>query len=232
MRPDMAKVLVERPRLGGTHKIRKGYSNELQHGLTDVDGLPAREGIKAVHSHRKWFNEHLGPLRRYLDSQVGRPWDKVYAEVCQRINRDSAVQLHIWQHLVQFVCTDPHVISGDVRRWGGRRWFAFYVDPKSRLLRENPEHFRWRSLRPRPKPPCDRIRIDDTREYRLMEGLWYELTFAPIPEQMYGIYDAVLKKGYPALTPTHLYECHGRAVYVARKRQLNKKELRRLPNPR
>jgi hypothetical protein len=230
MRDDMAKVIVERPRRGGARGFPRAASGGR--GRTGLEELCRREGIRRPWiSDRKGLNENLSPLYRYLRSQVGRPWDKVYAEVCQRINRDSAVQLHIWQHLVQFVCTDPHVISGDVRRWGGRRWFAFYVDPKSGLLRQNSEHFRWRSLRPRPKPPCDRIRIDDTREYRLMEGLWYELTFAPIPEQMYGIYDAVLKKGYPALTPTHLYECHGRAVYVARKRQLNKKELRRLPNP-
>src|SRR5438309_9686382 len=29
----------------------------------------------------KWLNENLAPLRRYLESNVGRPWSKVYAEI-------------------------------------------------------------------------------------------------------------------------------------------------------
>ena len=69
-------------------------------------------------------------------SNVGRPWTKVYSEVCERINRDSAVQLHVWQHLMQDVCTDPYVIQGDVRRWPGFEWCRFYVDPRGTPPRE------------------------------------------------------------------------------------------------
>ena len=49
--------------------------------------------------HTKWLNEHLGPLRRYLDSQVGRPWDKVFSEICAHIDRSSAVQDHVRDHV-------------------------------------------------------------------------------------------------------------------------------------
>ena len=227
----MAKVIVERPRVGGGRRFpRPVVGGGRGRALED---LPGREGIRRPWAgDRKFLNENLAPLLRYLRSQVGRPWDKVYGEICQRINRDSAVQLHIWQHLVQYACTDPHVICGDVTGRPSRRWFPFYVDPKCGLLRENPEYFCWRRRRVRPEPPpSDRIRVDDAREYRLMDGVWYELIFAPIPEGMYGIYDPVLKKGYPELTPAQLYACHGRAVYVARKRQLNTKEIRRLPKP-
>src|SRR3954471_15794757 len=31
---------------------------------------------------------HLGPLKRFLRSRVGRPWDAVFAEVCAGAGRD------------------------------------------------------------------------------------------------------------------------------------------------
>ena len=82
MRSDMAKVIVERPRIGSSMRGKsKGYRRSLQR--LDHETLPSKEGIKRRHlGHRKWLNEHLGPLRRYLDSQVGRPWNKVFSEIC------------------------------------------------------------------------------------------------------------------------------------------------------
>jgi hypothetical protein len=34
---------------------------------------------------RPALNENLNPLKRYLHAQVGRPWNKVYAEIAARI---------------------------------------------------------------------------------------------------------------------------------------------------
>ena len=112
-----------------------------------------REGMRRSwqeYGRCKSLNENLAPLRRYLRSQVGRPWDNVYGEICERINRRSAVQLHIWQHLAEYVCTDPHVISGEVHRhglFGSLR--NFYVDPRTGLLRYN-EGYGRRRWRPSP----------------------------------------------------------------------------------
>ena len=113
MREDMAKVIVERPRHGGGLKYPRG-STRANDSLS-IDQWHGREAMKRPWqqwSKQKHLNENLAPLRRFLRSRLGRPWDKVYGEICQRINRDSAVQLHIWQHLAQYVCTDPHVIRG------------------------------------------------------------------------------------------------------------------------
>jgi hypothetical protein len=91
MRSDMAKVIVERPRKKGrAWRKPKGFLREQQKLFEE--GLPFREGIKRCwQGHTKYLNEHLGPLRRYLDSQVGRPWNKVFSEICTHINRNSAV---------------------------------------------------------------------------------------------------------------------------------------------
>src|SRR5690242_5662034 len=99
MRADMGKVLVERPRLGGwrgASRPGKGYVKRLKKSLDAGDSPPAREGIKSRYGHNtKFFNEHLGPLRRFLNSNVGRPWDKVYSEICKHVDRGNVVQKHI-----------------------------------------------------------------------------------------------------------------------------------------
>jgi hypothetical protein len=79
MRADMGKVLVERPRLGSRDGSRpkKGYRKRLQKAFDSGDPLPVREGMKVRCGRGKHFNEHLGPLRRFLNSNVGRQWDKI-----------------------------------------------------------------------------------------------------------------------------------------------------------
>ena len=112
VRSDMAKVIVERPRKKGCswHKP-KGYRRRLRR--YGDDGPPAREGIQACWQGRtKYLNEHLGPLRRYLDKQVGRPWDKVFSEICAHIDRSSAVQDHVRDHVEDYVTTHVLLIGG------------------------------------------------------------------------------------------------------------------------
>src|SRR4051794_25469022 len=108
----MAKVIVERPRRKGWAGSKpKGYRRQL--AKFGEDGPPHQEGIKARwQGNRKSFNEHLGPLRRYLDSQVGRPWDKIFSEICTHINRNSAVQDHVRDHVEDYVTVHAILIDG------------------------------------------------------------------------------------------------------------------------
>src|SRR5947209_8125144 len=112
MRADMAKVIVERPRKkGGSFHKPKGYQRRLRR--FGEEGPPCREGIKARWQNQtKSLNEHLGPLRRYLDKQVGRPWDKVFSEICAHIDRSSAVQDHVRDHVEAYVTTHVLLIDG------------------------------------------------------------------------------------------------------------------------
>src|SRR5690242_3516917 len=92
MRDDMDKVIVERPRLGRSRWNKaKGCRKRLQKGWPE--NLPRQEGIKRrSNGGTKAFNEHLGPLRRFLASNVDRPWDKVFSEMRAHININSVVQ--------------------------------------------------------------------------------------------------------------------------------------------
>ena len=75
MRPDMYKVIVERPRRGKrTRPLAIRFRNDLE--------SPAHLSMRAVYDHRE-LNENLNPLRRYLRAQVGRPWSKVFSEICE-----------------------------------------------------------------------------------------------------------------------------------------------------
>ncbi len=224
MRSDMAKVIVERPRRGGG--IRYPRSHPDSHRL-DIEDFRSRQGMRRpwLSSHAKGLNENLAPLERYLRTHVGRPWDDIYSEICEHMNRNSAVQLHIWQHLMQFVCRDVYVTLGLVKPswWHGAG--RFYVDPSTGILREN--LFRWRYRRPEPKPDPNRVPASEDIEYRRIEGIWYELRLAPIPKFRIG-YDFAIRKHLTEISDDLLHKFYDRQVYAARKRQLNKKEIRKL----
>src|SRR5438477_11087201 len=95
MRSDMHRVICEEPRHGGRYEKlgrRANLADEL---------LPKFEGMRRPHGDRKWFGEHLGPLRRWLRSQVGRPWNRVYSEACAIIKPDSVVRNYIKLHILE-----------------------------------------------------------------------------------------------------------------------------------
>jgi hypothetical protein len=199
MREDMARVIVERPRIKA-FKTRKGR-------VRDTEDMPCREGMKRGHAWRgdtKELNENLQPLRRYLASQVGRPWNKVYSEIAARLRVDSAVQQHVRDHLHDFVAVTP---QRDIHDWrssirGGLWWQDFYVDPRTGLLcrtdRLPEEKARRRARRNRPSPPVERVVLSADRELRLVDGLWYEVLLAPLPEAVYRTAREIVKR---PLTP-------------------------------
>src|SRR5580658_3830432 len=122
MREDMYKVIVERPRRG---KERDAIAARLRN---DLDG-PMRLGIRAGYGYCS-LNENLAPLRRYLRAQIGRPWNKVFSEICAGIDRRNTVQHHIHRHLRDFIAVD-------VAARGGRLVQELYVDTRTGLIRPN-----------------------------------------------------------------------------------------------
>ena len=241
MRDDMDKVIVERPRLGrsGSNKA-KGYWKRLQKGWPE--NLPRQEGIKRrSNGGTKFFNEHLGPLRRYLQSNVGRPWDKVFSEIRAHINVNSVVQAHILTHVFDYVAVNVVLLDGvpchGDGRWYGRplheRWGLFYVCPRTGLLRRVKRVAR----RPaqREGAPCY-IRLDETHQCRLMDGAWYLVTVRRFPNLPPGpIMDAtgtarddVLERTLTVLEALRLY---GAPVCGVSRRRLGKRKMRQLPIP-
>jgi hypothetical protein len=226
MREDMAKVLVERPRFGRGLKYPRGAGREA------MEDRARHEPIKSPHlRRRKELNENLAPLRRFLRGKIGQRWDDIYSEICQRINRDSAVQMHIWQHLMWEVQRDPVKIQEAIDRGRGGRfgWGWMYVDPASGRLRELPT-LRKADYQKRQEKP--RFLIErNGRYYKRVQGIWYEVELKTVAWPYLPGWDAILSRRHnPSrmIDLRELKEKYGPEAYAASKRQLNKKEIRRL----
>ena len=80
-------MIVERPRIKGRAWPQAQGLPAAAPRATARTARPAARDQGPLAGGTKNLNEHLGPLRRYLDSQVGRPWDKVFSEICPHIDR-------------------------------------------------------------------------------------------------------------------------------------------------
>src|SRR5688572_22431781 len=143
MRTDMHKVVVERPRWN------PGRSKYGRRANLPEELMPKNEGVRRPYVNRKAFTDLLGPLRRWLHSRLGRPWNDVYSEACKVIKADSVVRAHIKTHLLEFVERHTFMHNGEVcildtSRGGGivavakRRfgWSRYYVHPETGPLLE------------------------------------------------------------------------------------------------
>ena len=243
MRADMAKVIVERPRLGrtGSHKVKGEQRRLARYG---DDGPPSREGLKFRYGHnRKHFNEHLGPLRRYLDKQVGRPWDKVYAEICTHLRRDSVVQKHVHTHVADYVLRDVILVDGvpchgEGRMYGlpiasyGPRW---YVCPRTGLLRRLERKSRKRKpVTPGPTPPI--IPLGGEQQCRCIAGRWHLVTLRRLPvagppRLRSPAFDVLLGQRVAKLPDEVARKEYGALVYAVDSRPLARHELSQYPIP-
>ncbi|HJT35682.1 MAG TPA: hypothetical protein VJ783_26880 [Pirellulales bacterium] len=222
MRPDMAKVIVERPRGGMRLKTPKGSRKRLQR--LPINDWPKSEGIGRPWSGSgKWLNEHLGPLRRYLQKQVGRPWNKVFAEISEHIRLDSAVQSHVLDHLADFVEIHVCLVDGQPVATGGR-WRGrplappmLYVCPRTGLLRA--------ARRKRRVRMKNRVTATKWLQYHRIAGVWYEVALRPIPRDRARCWDAVLNKCVAHLRAGEATSAYGFAAYALSKRPLADREL-------
>lgn len=204
MRKDMPKCLVEDGRLSGGEfgrKLKRRHRRKLNKNLGEDS--PKREpmsGGRAYGWEAKTLNETLKPLVRFLRSNEGRPWDKVYSEIRERLDVKNPVQLHIMEHLWQFVDRDVRVSDQGVpvypRRWHGQsggftvngkpgwsemlrstgNWPNFYIDDHG-ILRQ-PRARRYPDG-PSPEPKVHRA---DGRVFVKTDGIWYDLDLVPIPD--------------------------------------------------
>jgi hypothetical protein len=189
MREDMYKVIVERPRRG---KSGDAAAARLRR---DFDS-PIRLGMRAGYGGRS-LNENLAPLRRYLRAQLGRPWNKVFSEICAGIDRRNTVQQHIHQHIRDFIAIDVEVREGRLvdlaNRWGYlRRDFGLsqelYVDPRSGLIRLNRQYRSWRqaAAEHRKHEAADiaaRRRIVGERTLLLLlDSIWFRVEVGVLPK--------------------------------------------------
>jgi hypothetical protein len=194
MREDMSKVVIERPRYGHSlpsakTKLRiKHYDEE-----SEYDDQPSRVTAARLRykSGRKAFSDLLGPLRRYLRSNVGRPWDKVYSEMKQHLDDRKTTGRHIFQHAEDYVSVNCFY-DEDGELWV-ERWFGriepisqayrlrdrYYVDPHTRLLclfDPNDKAVcrrKYEARKRQARRTLERIQINYNQSYVRINGEWF-----------------------------------------------------------
>ena len=140
MRRDMGKVITERPR-EGSHWRSKKYGGDVPwsgfEGDYDAEPqrVPASRGRQYGYDG-KTFTDVLGPIRRFLDKQVGRPWDRVHSELCAVLDRRKVTHAHVFTHIYQYV--ERQAVRDGRGAWRdrvhGRPLRRLFVHPGTGLL--------------------------------------------------------------------------------------------------
>ena len=229
----MHKVVVERPRWNpgpGKWGRRANLPYDLQ---------PKFEGMKRPHVNRKRLTDLLGPLKRWLQSQIGRPWDDIYSEACAVIKPDSIIRAHIKTHLLEFVerhtfMQDEQVCVLDTSYRGGvmplaeRHWghARFFVHPKTGLLHVIPRISKraWQSRNPKPVVTVHWVKKNVA--IQLIRGIWFGCYYEAVPVgRRFKMYDHALER---IVTPQDVPRYEQSHFLCVGKRQLSKRELHRL----
>lgn len=180
MRSDMHKVIVERPRrLGSSWKNRKTAlrlsASQRAQAIGEAEDYDGGQARASSARHEKELNENLAPLKRYLMAQVGRPWDKVYSEICRTIDTRSAIGLHVLQHVDGFIALDTFMQDGKVYERG---WCSvmqvrgLYVHPVTGIIRL-PKR---RQAQPK-RAELSLVAISEMFEYEKIDGLWFQMEY-------------------------------------------------------
>lgn len=210
MRKDMSKKLVDTRRLGNGRNsknmryrrerlILEEYEDEEGNIITDIaDSVihSHKTGIRDQSWSRKEFGENLNPLWRYLQSQLNNDWDEIYSDICEHMDRRSAVGGHIFEHLWGYVVPKNKVriidnIPYKLHAYKGLspityksnigQWECFYIDPRDNKLKHGvpPKESPWdKRARKRREDQEDRLRNIGRNVWMSRHpetNLWYRL---------------------------------------------------------
>lgn len=214
MRADMAKVVTERERYGSAWSSVKTGETLCKDAYDLDDHGSSRAPMRKT---KKMFSDVLRPLYGYLRQQLGKPWDAVYSDLSQHLNRRSLMGIHIWTHIEQMVEIHAVILHGKPHHshtmlasgWEPIR-DSFYVHPQTHLLCYAPR------LRVQlPRPPLTVKKLGPLRELKQLDGIWYDITYRVEPTYIW-------RRVGTELTRVK----HGTRQVTETKRQLNKKTLK------
>jgi len=226
----LSEIVIERPRSGtirsSSRKI-KGVKKNLYAVTKEAteDGLLRPYLLKTP--KLKNLSDHLAPLRGFLRSKVGYPWNEVYSELCERLKTNTMAGQHVLSHVFDYVNLHVEIIDGVPQgKPNGRFNFSlensyypkYYVHPKTGILCVA------HKTRPKPKltKPKDLLVIDSYHEYRLINDIWYRVTFADLPGAS-NVHDVLLNG---LITPQIAHNKYRLYIYAVQKLQCNKREIK------
>jgi len=232
MRKDMSKVVIERPRSG--HSL-PGYKTRLRirhyDPEKDYEDLPKRvSGSRSKYvraGETKYFSDFLSPLRRFLRTNVGRPWDKVYSEMKESLDDRKVIGRHVFEHVDREVVTHPLIgDDGELYQleYDGRLWPVreFYVDPRSGLLcwSDNKPPWRQRGRSKSAAQEINRVRLCANTCHVKINGIWYFVEYRVFEESVDS------NRSEQTALLRNIPEVSASPILILRKKQLSHKELK------
>ncbi|WP_242056621.1 MULTISPECIES: hypothetical protein [unclassified Nostoc] len=142
----LSEIVIERPRNGMRISLKKlkGFKKQLDKLTEEAsqDGLLNPYLIKP-RNKSKYLSDHLGPLRRFLRSKIGQPWNDVYSELCQRLKTNTMAGQHVIDHVWDYVERHVEIIDGSLYSQPERGYQIpldgsyrdrFYIHPETGIL--------------------------------------------------------------------------------------------------
>lgn len=189
MRPDMEKVVTERPRRsgwGGSRNYHDSGQRSAYKRMDDED-FPTKHPMynKAItHGDSKEFSDLIQPLYRFFRSNVGKNWDKVWSSICEHLPAKTLSAYHIRkQHLERMIEVTPLLVDGKYysndwdyqsRRERILRPFyknEFYVDKQGCIREGKVERRAYWKLKKKDEPVTTFTRNGNT--YHKTNGFWF-----------------------------------------------------------
>ncbi|MEH2056528.1 MAG: hypothetical protein V7K97_10315 [Nostoc sp.] len=231
----LSEIVIERPRGGRRISLKKvtGFKKQLYKITEDAiqDGLLNPYLIKPINKS-KYLSDHLGPLRRFLHSKVGQPWNDVYSQLCQRLDPSTMAGRHVIDHVWGYVERHVEIIDGGfyTKPYRGYRSQLdtnhrdrFYIHPETGILcaaEKVPQ-------KQKPKQEqTDIVIIDNYHQYQKLNEIWYLITFEDFPPPPTHYVTDVVK----GIIHRSAAIYRGRMIYAVSKQQCNKKEIRFILN--
>jgi hypothetical protein len=162
-----------------------------------------------------------GPGHRFLRSQVGRPWNDVFAEICAHCRGRREAREGFLRHV------ELHVqrVEGELYRGGHRplQPGELYVCPASGLLRVTRE----RSRRPKEEGKRRFVRIDALHQCRVLDGVWHMVTLKRLPPdpRQSREQDVVLNRPVRDLSSDEMQKTYGDKVFAVAARKMTERQL-------
>jgi len=227
----MQDVIIDRPRSGSRYKY-KDFRRRPEGALRGM--------AKPYGYDRKSQSDVLGPLRGFLRSKVGCPWDDVWSEICDKADARTVIGSHLRDHVRYMVSTNVVIQNGEIisKEGGYRLRFSlsdhFYVHPETGILCYVPKY-----KVSQPEKKSNIIRYHGLEFYQ-HEGIWYQVHTRQISEKERQL--AWTSLNYSTDTDVfgnrlHSYSwndkntCfakYGEAVYIVSKKQIGKRMIKKI----
>lgn len=192
MRKDFHKVVTERPRVKYIVKNNRSDKRTYDH----IDDVPPGGKVSIRRPYRSNsfnFSDHISPLRRFIEKQIGRKWDDVFSEISKQFPSGGVLNDHIRGHVWDFISHNTSMGPNGVVLDHGGKWGGsvrpvspneIYVHPETGMVCRMPSDVPSRKKRRLEREA--RIRntvVALSKKARLLKikGCWYYVDLEDIP---------------------------------------------------